>query len=153
MSHEDVTHGDGGQTGLGYFESIAEPTKPDSPDASDQPLPETPPEYLFTNGLPPVYRREQVLPEDPVCEVKTGDILFIHVGTDAMDWYAELLLEVGASYLVSYNIGKQRYTRTDLESWEQWFDKYASGDGTLTQDNMRFYGDAVEPAETPSKEG
>jgi hypothetical protein len=91
---------------------------------SGQVLPETPPESLLDGFIPPVKEQTPVAPEHPKCTVQTGDLLVIHVGDEAMEYYGFLILEIYANKLVGINLHNHTYGVRELDSWVEWYEEY-----------------------------
>lgn len=126
------------QAQLPIGEGFGEAEQSDHP-----PMPESPPTELLEYPLPPVAAREEIAPESD-CGVRTGDLLVVHVGTDAIEWWGNLILATyGTNKLVGLALPNYQYVSRDLESWVEWSADY------LSEDHIRVYDD-VAPVAKPT---
>lgn len=108
------------------------------PEASSGPLPEAPPEPLVEGFLPPITARTEVAPDHQTCDVETGDLLVIHVGDDAMEYYGFLLLETYGNKLIGINLHSHTYGSRELDSWIEWYEEYEAA-GAFDDGTKRIY--------------
>lgn len=109
---------------------------------SGQVLPETPPESLLDGFVPPVEERTPVAPEHPTCAIQTGDLLAIHVGTEAMEYYGFLILGAYANKLVGINLHNQTYGVRELDDWVEWYEEYQEA-GDFEAGTKRIYSEVA----------
>jgi len=119
---------------------------------SGQVLPETPPESLLNGFVPPVEERTPVAPEHPKCTVQTGDLLVIHVGDEAMEYYGFLILEIYANKLVGINLHNHTYGVRELDSWVEWYEEYQEA-GDFEAGTKRIYSDIAPVGEQSEGSG
>jgi len=131
-------------TELAAFQSEGEEESEDP--QSGQVLPETAPESLLDGFIPPVSERVAVAPEHPKCTVQTGDLLVIHVGDEAMEYYGFLILEIYANKLVGINLHNQTYGVRELDSWVEWYEEYQEA-GDFDAGTKRIYSDIAPVGE------
>lgn len=113
----------------------------------DGPLPESAPESLLNGFIPPIKEQTPVAPEHPSCDVQTGDLLVIHVGDDAMEYYGFLILAAYANKLIGINLHNRSYGSRELDSWVEWYEEYEEA-GDFEAGNKRIYSN-IAPVRDP----
>lgn len=113
----------------------------------DGALPEAAPESLLDGFIPPIKERTPVAPDHPTCDVQTGDLLVIHVGDEAMEYYGFLILAAYANKLIGINLHNRSYGARELDGWVEWYGEYEEA-GDFEAGNKRIYSD-IAPVRDP----
>jgi hypothetical protein len=111
-----------------------------------KPVPDTPPSELLTRTLPPVKNYDEIAPDDDDCTVRNGDLVVVHVGTDAVEWYGFLVLDTyGRNTIVGLALPAFQYGRRDLDDWIDWSKTH------LNKDHITVYSEIVPVAESDTE--
>jgi hypothetical protein len=116
-------------------------------ETANNPLPESVPDSLLDGFIPPIKERVAISPDHPTCDVKTGDLLVIHVGDEAMEYYGFLILAAYANKLIGINLHNHSYGSRELDSWVEWYEEYEKA-GDFKDGAKRIYTD-IAPIKSP----
>lgn len=106
-------------------------------------LPDTPPEYLLNQVIPSVDKREPIRPDNPDCDIKTGDLVVHHIGEGCeIEHFAVLILSTHSGSRIGVKLlHNQNYLSVEIEDyidWEQFthrvYKEVASVDGQQEAD-------------------
>lgn len=97
-------------------------------------FPDVPPQELTNRTLPPIDCREPIAPDADSCPLQTGDMVVTYVGTDAMEWYGYLVLDVyGTRKLIGLALPSYQYVSHALDDYVEWWGQH------LGDDNKKVY--------------
>jgi hypothetical protein len=106
--------------------------------SSEESLPESVPESLTEEWIPPVSNREEIAPAHPVCDVRVGDLLTIHIGDEDLEVFGFLILDIYASELIGIHLHNQNYGTRDRDKWVEWYEEYGE-EGRFESGDIRIY--------------